>query len=267
MHPMLYGYSAEPVNGPRIGNNWSSYNDPAIMGVMPAAALLFRRGDVRIAEHTYCLKFDRDTLFFRTTNGESSATLRTLIGQHRLVVALPRVPELPWLQATPCPNGAQAVTDVDRNFVPDGQTYVVSDTGEVRRDWAVGIQTVDTPRSQIAIGRLGGKRVELTDVVVDLVTPKTLVAVQSSEDNPVAESEHILLTVMAEVAPRADDKTSFRSQPVRGTVSVRAPSGLRLRPLGARGKRGDALTMVYKRGRYLIELPPDMPTHWYELAP
>ena len=114
---------------------------------------------------------------------------------------------------------------------------------------------------------MDGKRVELTDVIVDVMTPKALVAIQSLEDEPVAESEHILLTVMAQVAPSADNKTPFRSQPVRGTVSVRAPPGLRLRPLGAWGKRGDPLTMVYKRGRYQVELVPKMPIHWYELAP
>ncbi len=264
---MLYGYSQRPLNGLQQASNWSSYNDPAIMGIMPVAALMFRRGDVRIAKRTYCLNFNRDTLFYRAINAETSATLRTLIEQHRFVVALPRIPELPWLKATPCPKGAEVVTDVDRDFVPAGQQYIVSDTGEVRRDWAAGLETIDTPGSQVAVGGLGGNRIELTDVVVAVTTPKGLVSVQSLVEDPIVNSSRILLTVMAQVKPSGVNNTPFRSQPLLGTISVRARSGLQLRPLDAWGKRGDAITVLYERGYYVFSLPSEMPTHWYELGP
>ncbi|MDH3469244.1 MAG: cellulase family glycosylhydrolase, partial [Gammaproteobacteria bacterium] len=110
---MLYGYSQRPLNESNRARNWSSYNDPAIMGIMPLGALMFRRGDVSLAKRTYCLKLNQDTLFNRETSGETSATLRTLIEQHRFLVALPQIPQLPWLKAKPCPKETEIVTDVN----------------------------------------------------------------------------------------------------------------------------------------------------------
>ena len=46
--PMLYGYSQDALRGGKV-SAWSSHNHPGIIGLMPAAALLFRRGDVSLA--------------------------------------------------------------------------------------------------------------------------------------------------------------------------------------------------------------------------
>ena len=56
--PMLYNYSQVAIErpGPQEGkhriNVWSTYYDPAVTGVMPAAALAFRRGHISPARTT-----------------------------------------------------------------------------------------------------------------------------------------------------------------------------------------------------------------------
>lgn len=264
--PILYGYSQHSLKKPRRAQNWSSFNDPAVMGVMPVAALIFRRGDVRPAEQTYCLSIPRDALFDQVITGESSATIRTLMERHRLVITLPAVSELPWLKAGVCPQGAQVVSALNQDFLSAGEDFVVSDTGQIRRDWIAGIQSIDTPRSQVAVGWLGGKQIALSDTNIEIETRKSLVAVQSLTTAPIATSERILLTVMAQVTPRDKDNTPYRSQPVVGRLSIRAPPGLKLHPLSAQGERMEALSTSYQDGRYGIELSAVTATHWYELG-
>ncbi len=264
--PILYGYAQHRLRKPRRAQNWSSFNDPAVMGVMPVAALIFRRGDVRPAERTYCFSIPRDALFDQSITGESSATIRTLMERHRLVIALPAVPELPWLKAGVCPQGAQVISALNQDFLPAGEDFVESDTGQIRRDWIAGIQNIDTPRSQVAVGWLGGKQITLGDTNIAIETRKSLVAVQSLTDAPIATSERVLLTIMAQVTPSEDNSTPYRSRPVVGRLSIRAPPGLSLHPLSAQGKRMQALATSYQDGRYEIELPADMATHWYELS-
>ena len=57
--PMQFAYSQEPLNGPGSPSNWQSYNDPALLETLPAAALMFRRGDVAEAKTTYVLRYRR----------------------------------------------------------------------------------------------------------------------------------------------------------------------------------------------------------------
>ena len=44
-------------------NKWSTFYDPALTGVMPAAAIAFRRGHISPAKTAYCLKLEPKQLF------------------------------------------------------------------------------------------------------------------------------------------------------------------------------------------------------------
>ena len=54
---MIYNYSQSGSrhHGP---DKWSTYHDPALTAVMPAAALPFRQGHVSPAKKTYCFQPD-----------------------------------------------------------------------------------------------------------------------------------------------------------------------------------------------------------------
>lgn len=263
--PMIYGYSQTPLNDMDGASPWSSFNDPGMMGVMPAAALLFRQGHVAQAKTTYCLQFDREQLYFKSPDPARCAAVRTLLETSRLTIGLPETKELPWLKpATPGPD-VKVTSDPNQDFIPPGQTFVQSDTGELKRDWRKGIQTIDTPKTQAAQGWLGGETVQLKDVELKLQTPKALVAVQSLDGSPVASSKKLLLTVMARVMLSANNKPPFLSEPVEGVITLRAPAGLTLSPLKPDGTEGAAVAAPYADGKYTIALSKPIVTHWYLL--
>jgi hypothetical protein len=269
--PMLYAYAQTPIEPPRKPGQWTAAHDPGLMAMMPAAAVLYRQGHVRAAEHTYRLQLDRKAVYGDYNGAQKSATIRTLYEQSRLEIALPDIPELPWDTPPKAATAAEVVTDFDRSFLAADATRVESDTRELMRDWGQGIHTIDTARTQAAQGWIGGRTVTLGDTEIAVQTPKAAVAVSSLDGRPIAKSERMLVTVVAQVQTQREDALPFLSEPVRGTLSIRSEAKtLQLRPLlDAAGSRADATAVLGRRegSRFVFELAGDLPTHWFMLEP
>jgi hypothetical protein len=258
---MAYGYSQVELNGSTLtGSNWSAFNDPAMMGMMPAAALLYRQNHVSPAKQSYELKLSRNDFFFKKNDPTTSKTIRTLLETSRLTIGMPDTPELPWLK-----NNVAASIPVDQNtdFIPAGQNFVESDTKELRRDWETGIHTINTEKSQIASGWIGGKAISLDDVSFNITTNKAVVAVQSFDNNPITGSRKIFITAMARSQPINGNNLPFLSEPVLGTITVQAPSGLLLYSVTKAGAevRSDAAYYNELDGKYTIDLQ-NADGHW-----
>lgn len=263
--PMLYGYSQDALREGRL-SAWSSHNYPSIIGLMPAATLLFRRGDVTTGQETHVVQLTKATLFDQATGSQHRALLRVLPLQHRLAVALPAVPELPWLQASPIPEGATVVTDLDQPGLSPEGTSLTSDTGELKRDWDKGLFTIDTIRSQGVVGWLGelGK-IELTDCTVQVGNPKAAVILSSLDGQPLARSQRILVTA---VARTVSAQNAILSEPVTGTVALRNQSrDLELVPLAGDGAEQAPLAGTRHGQTVSLPLPPDQGTHWFLVRP
>ncbi len=263
--PMIYNYSQRGFERPRRRYTWSSFPDPGIHAITPAAAIMFRQGHVSGAKKTYCLKLSREQLFFEAITANTSVTIRTLAEQSKLTIGLPDAPELDWDRETKPGPDVIVVTDLHKDFIPKGRSYVESDTGELRRYWGKGIQTIDTPRTQAAQGWIGGEKIRLRFVTFDIETKKAAVAVTALDDKPIDRSEKILITVVARVvAPNG--KTSWRSEPVTGLLTIVAPKAKTLVPLKADGSEGaPILTTSTESGVFEIRLTKDTGTHWYLL--
>ncbi|MFP4058792.1 MAG: glycosyl hydrolase family 5 [Candidatus Brocadiia bacterium] len=263
--PMVYNYSQRPFGKPGRPYRWSTFSDPAITAVMPAAAIAFRRRHVQPARTTVCLQLDRQQLYYQGLDPTNAAAIRTLAERSRLTIGLSDVEELEWDRQTRPGEAAVVLTDPHKDAIPPGQSFVASDTGELRRDWARGVQTIDTARTQAAQGWLGGEDIELSTVRFRIATPKAVVAVTSLDGRPLAASRRLLVTTVARaVAP--EGRMPFLSEPVRGTLEVKseiddmelvpkAPDGSDLPPVAPR--RAD--------GAYALALPAGQGTHWYEL--
>ena len=198
---MIYNYSQVPLQRPGPGewhDEWSTFCDPAISGVMPAAAIAFRQGHISPARETYCLKLSPAQLFETYLDPTNTATVRTLAEQSRLTIGIPAVKELPWLKPSELPAGVKVVTDPDHDFIPAGQSFVRSDTGELTRSWNEGIQTIDTPKTQAVSGWIGGKSFSLEDATFEFSTRKAVVALTSIDGEPLATSRFILVTAIAQ---------------------------------------------------------------------
>ena len=266
--PMLYNYSQDKLAAPRGVSDWSTYYDAALTGVMPAAALLYRRGHVAPAQKTYHLALEPDQFFNRSITPETSATLRTLMEQSRVTIGVPEVKELPWLKPTTPPEGAIRIDDPDRDMIPPDQFEVRSDTGELTRDWRRGIHVVDTARTQSVAGWIGGEDLKTTDARFRLKTKKAVVSLTSVDDEPLSKSRFILVTTVARVVPSPNNRAPLLSEPTRGEVTLKTEiPNLQLLTLAADGKVTARHDLKYDQGSVTLQLPAAGGTHWCVLAP
>lgn len=266
--PMLYNYSQEKLSPPRGPSTWSTYSDPALTGVMPAAALLYRRGHVSPAQKTYYLDVGPELFFGRALTPETSATIRTLVEQSRLTIGLPEVKELPWLKPTKPPEGAIRIDDPDRDMIPPGQFEVRSDTGELTRDWKRGIHVVDAPKTQAISGWIGGEDLQTADADFRFQTKKAVVALSSVDDEPLSQSRFILVTAIARVLPSDKNRMPMLSEPTRGTITLKTDvPNLQLLSLAADGKVVGREKLKRDQGTVTIRLPSSGGTHWYAITP
>ena len=167
---MVYNYSQLGFGQRNRLEQWSTYSDLAYTGMMPGAALLYRRGDVRESQKQYVLKPNRTSTYYEGRNASNLKSLRTLLEKSRVSLALPEIRENPWLKPSKVPADAIEVTDLDRDFLAADATRVESDTGEVMRDWAKGYQTIDTKRSQAVNGHVCRAPIKLGNASFDIDT-------------------------------------------------------------------------------------------------
>ena len=260
---MLYGYSQDPLSGSEWGKNYSSYNDPAIMGLMPAAALLYRQGHVSLAKNSYELKLSREDFFFKRHDPRSSKTIRTLLETSRLTIGMPNTPELPWLKPAKASGKSIVIKNANQDFIPVGQNFVESDTKELKRDWGKGVHTINTAKSQVVSGWVGGDSIDLTDVKFTIKTDNAVVAVQSVDDKPIRQSNKIFITVMARSKLKSGGQLPYLSEPVNGKIAVYAPEGMRLYPVNKLGKLENQVDIQRdKEGKYTIDISSN---HWFIL--
>jgi len=170
------------------------------------------------------------------------------------------------------------VTDPDHDHIPAGAAVVRSDTGELARNWAQGVQTIDTPRTQAVSGWIGGKALALKDASFQFKTRKAVVALSSIDDQPLSSSRFILITAVGQVRPspatdmdkllpgRPPEHLPFLSEPVTGTITLRTRTdGLELLSLGPDGKVVSRTTPASEQDSLAIRLPAGRGTHWYVL--
>lgn len=266
--PMLYNYSQEALVAPQYPSVWSTYFDPALTGVMPAAALLFRRGHVAPAQKTYYLALDSEQFFGRAITPTTSATIRTLVEQSRLTIGLPETKALTWLKPTRPPEGAIQINDPDRDMIPPDQFEVRSDTGELTRDWRRGVHVVNTARTQSVSGWIGGEDLKTADARFQFQTRKAVVALSSVDDEPLFKSRFILVTAVARARAAPENRAPLLSEPTRGTITLKTETpNLQLLALAADGRVAGRHDLKYDDGTITIQLPAAGGTHWWVLAP
>jgi hypothetical protein len=258
---MQFAYAQQPVTGRGRPSNWDAFNDPGLMATLPAAALLYRRQDVQEAKTAYIFAPTPDELFDRLISPANSVALRTAADKGKLLIALPRTAELPWLQKSEIPPGAKVITDPSVALIDKDAAETVSDTGEIRRNWDEGTYTINTPRTQAAMGWIGGKDVTLGNVEIKIATRNAAVAVQSLDGKPIGQSQSIMISLGARSVPSPNGQLPFNSEPVSGQLLIRAAKGLNVYSRDdARGR--DRIPSSYANGQYRVDLDPRLGTYW-----
>lgn len=259
---MQFAYAAQALNGRGQPSNWQAFNDPALLATLPAAALLYRRQDVREAKMTYVFAPSKDAFFGSTIDPNTSVALRTVLEKGKLLIAMPDTRELPWLTASRIPTGAKVIKDPNEMLIDGSAHYAVFDSGELRHDWSEGIYTIDTPRTQAAMGWIGAKTVRLKDVDMTIKTPNATVAVQSLDNEPIAESKRLMISLGAQSVPSERNKLPFCSQPVIGQLAIRARKGLELYKRDSDTSGESKVPYTYAGGWYKIKLRSNLRSYW-----
>jgi hypothetical protein len=259
---MQYAYSQVPLNAAGSPSNWHAFNDPALMATLPAAALMYRQGHVQESAITYAFAPSKEQLFNQSISPENAIALRTAAEKGMLVISLPQTRELPWLEKSPIPAGAEVIADPKQSLINSDAAEAVSNTGELRRNWDQGIYTIDTLRTQAAMGWIGGKKISLADVDIVAATRNATVAVQSLDGNPISKSRNIMISLGARSVPKSANQLPFYSEPVEGQLMIRAPKGLKLHKKKTSSEERHEIPAPYRDGRYLIALDRGLRTYW-----
>ena len=223
-----------------------------MLATMPAAALMFRRGDVDEAKTTYALNLGYG-LFNNHISPSNSAFIRTASELGKLTIIMPSIKELPWLQKSSVSVESKVFSDPNKSLIAQNSARVDSDNKELSRNWKKGYSTINTPRTQAAIGWIGGENLALIDVEISTSTRNASIIVQSLDDVPINQSRNIVISLAARSIPKSGDELPFLSEPVEGQLRIKANKGLKLIKQGA-SQQGRVISAPYKDGHYLITL-------------
>ena len=189
--------TGEALSGvPYRSGVFDAFNDPCRFSLFYHAALMVRRGDVAEPPVTHVVGIN--SLLASELAPESGLTgpagrktLPIFRGMHptakKLAVAFPE---------TKLPAGCEPI-DPKQSLVPEGETTVRSETGEIFHDLKRGVMTIDSPRTKAAFGFLGAcGEIELKGLKIRCRNPHAVIVLSSLSDAPLAESDNILLTAL-----------------------------------------------------------------------
>ncbi|MBS4062112.1 MAG: cellulase family glycosylhydrolase [Bacteroidetes bacterium] len=257
---MQYAYAQAPMYDEGYPSNWHAYNDPSTLASMPAAALLYRRGDVQEATTRYVLDLQGD-LFNAEVSPYSSAYIRTASERGKLQIAMPAIKELPWLQKSSLPAKAHISRDPNTRLLAANATEAYSDNKELKRNWNKGYYVVNTARTQAVAGWLANENFALNDVEIQASTPNATIAVQSLDDQAINASKNIFISFSARSLPKSERELPFRVEPVEAKLSIKAPKGLKLYRT-QEDKKPAKIPFSYENGKYTFSLDKKTETLW-----
>ena len=259
---MLYGYSQDGLKNGKA-SSWSSYTHPAVMGVIPAMALLYREGHLASAKTTVVFALVKGKLFESELSPKNSIAMHITLEQHRMVVSMPETKILSWLFLSKIDKDVTIIHDLNKSILPDKKYFIVSDAGEMKRDWRKGILAINTPKSQLVMGRVGGQTTKLNDIMVKAKTSEAAIIFTSLDNKSILTSKQILVSAVAKV--RYQGRASYISEPVKAEITFSSVhKGLRLVTLRPDGRESQSLLLKSnKNGEYSFVLSEKDNTHWY----
>lgn len=262
---MHYAYTQEPTDR-NSASNWHGYNDPSLISMFPAAALLYRQGHVKEATTAYVFDPGSEVFFNQIISPANSVALRTAAEKGKLLIAMPQTKELPWLERKPFPAGATILRDPNQSVIAAEATESASDTGELKHNWEKGIYTINTAQTQAAMGWIGGQPIALSDAEIRLTSKNASVAIQSMDGKSIGKSKDILVSLAGRSLPKPGNKGPFTIEPLEGLIKINAPKGLSVFRKGAFQKEIE-VPFTYSNGTYLIKLDGKQPYNWLFIKP
>jgi hypothetical protein len=258
---VLYGYAQDRFSrlSPTV---WNTAADPAVAALLPAAALLYRRGDVARARERLVVALAPEQVWDEELVPERHPALALAVERHRVAIELPATPELAWLVAGSREFQARA-KDLAATPAPVG-SVVRSDTGELTRDFAAGVHTIDAPLTQAASGEIAGRDFALSSVRIRPARDGAI-AFTSLDGKTLARSDRVLVSLAARACADPGPTAAFRAEPFAGSAWLAGDRDRVLVPLDARGERGSTHALARLDGGSVVQL--DFGSSWALIEP
>ena len=210
--------------GSRLAGVWRIMNDPMVMSLYPAAALLFLRGDVLSCQEQVQIPMET----YQVVNWPHSDWRAW---QHRY--------------------GTIPVQGAGSMQVDEMPVEIHSDTGQVTYSKEKGILIIDSPRTQAIMGKLEGQCIRTEAVEFQLDNSFAVVAVSSLTVEPISKSKRLLITGVSKAQNtgfevREDNGKSYiveqgsgpiLAEPVGGSIRIKNQSIGTLYGLNCSGQR------------------------------
>jgi hypothetical protein len=270
-----YNNDRDTWNSNRIRGYFAIDSNPAKMALLPAAALMFVRGDVPAAKEEVQLRVPVDSVVGLVAARKDPAQLWEAAASpaydcnnRRLSVAF-----------TP---GGGPVT-----LHPQGKAMAAVGTGALRWTGAGtdrALITVDAPRSGAVVGYIGGQQTKLSSWQVQAPAGGfgfAAVTLSALDGLPIDKSGSLLLTAVGRVenegmgwnAERTSVGKNWGSGPtqaegVTATVSIATPAAAaKVYALDAAGQRKYVVPVTVAGGRLTFTINPTFRALWYEVVP
>jgi hypothetical protein len=237
----------------------------AKLAFLPAAAMMFRRGDVAPAPGTARLTISPAAAEELTANDVSMQEA--------------------WK------NGGLATNDIlthrlEVRFAQDGKAKaeITKDSSSpVSWDAEAGLYTVDAPAAKVVVGRCTGKTIKLDGAEFTVQgNPRdfAVLALNAADGKPVANSGRLLLTAVGGVgnsgmewnAERTSVGTKWGTAPtlcegIAAKVSIAtAATAAKIHLLDGSGARVGEIPGILQDGTLSFEIGPEFKTLWYEVV-
>jgi hypothetical protein len=266
-----YGNEHDKPGADRIRNYFSIDSNPTKMALLPAAALLFRRGDLSPAPSSVDLQVPREQLpslmrrhnnnLWHIWNAAGSNIIKD-VHSSRLSITL---------------TDAGSLTAV-RQLAPPSNALRWEGRGTNE-----ALFQVDSPRSKLLIGYLGGRKLQVGswDVEVPLDGPNfAVLALSSPENQPIEAARSLLVTAVGRAENTGmrwnADRTSVGRNWGTGPVLVQGIEANLAVPIRARsaavyaldvtGKRAGKVASEIRDGKVRFRIGAAHRTLWYEIA-
>jgi hypothetical protein len=176
--------ASSTINGIVYRNFFDAFNDPAKFGLFYHAALIVRRGDVRPAENRVAVCMPED-------GNWQKLSVNDLPG----LVGLPETSQVDMVAPGHKPQAQRVISAVEKPADEPGE--LISDTGELRRNWKERIGIIDSPRTKAAYGFLcDAGPVKMNGLEIESGNDFGVVALSSLTDDPIETSHSMLLTAI-----------------------------------------------------------------------
>lgn len=257
------------------------FNDPSQMGLFPLASLIFLRGDVSVSENVYKISYDVSGLFEKEDSYEDRIPFAGISYVSRL--------EKDFYESG---NAGSTVDYPVINGISSENTEIISDTGELIRDFKKGTFILKTPRTFSFSGFVGTeKNMAFNGITFNTDSDFSTLTITSLDGRVIPESRRLLLAVIGrarnkgqKLAPHFTKKEDDLKRDVyvlrRGTGPIlvkgtkaevliekrNAEDSIKVFSLDENGARAREIPVDSIDGKYRFQISEEDTTIYYEIS-